>query len=56
MDSAVEGDGFDLVNLDGISLADLAELEPTVFAHSLHRVMEEIDHPQDAIAGWQSAL
>jgi hypothetical protein len=27
-----------------------------VFAHSLHRVMEEIDHPQDAIAGWQSAL
>lgn len=55
-DTAAEGEGLDLVDLDGISLADLATLEPNVFAHSLHRILEEIDRPQDAVAGWQSAL
>jgi FXSXX-COOH protein len=56
MDTAADSDGFDLVDLDGVSLADLADLEPRVFAHSLHRVLEEIDRPQDAVAGWQSAV
>lgn len=56
MDMAAEVDGFDLVDLEDVSLADLATLEPSVFAHSLHRILEEIDRPQDAVAGWQSAL
>jgi FXSXX-COOH protein len=51
-----DDEGFDLIDLNGVSIADVMQLEPTVLAHSLHRILEEVDHPQDAVAGWQSAL
>lgn len=47
---------FDLIDVNHISVADVMQLQPNVLAHSLHRILEEIDHPQDAVAGWQSVL
>jgi FXSXX-COOH protein len=56
MDRPTEDDGFDLVDLTGVGLDELMQLEPSVLAHSMRRILEDIDHPQDAVAGWQSAL
>lgn len=56
MDMDSEDYQFDLADLSDVSLADLPQLRSTVFAHSLHRILEEIDRPQDAVAGWNSAM
>lgn len=56
MRDATEEDEFHLVDLTGVSLDDLVELDPSVFAHSLRRVLAEIDRPQAAVAGWNSAM
>jgi FXSXX-COOH protein len=56
MDAPVEGDEFALVDLSGVALADLDTLEPNALHHSLRRILEEIDRPQDAVAGWNSAV
>ncbi|GAB4105865.1 FxSxx-COOH cyclophane-containing RiPP peptide [Micromonospora taraxaci] len=45
-----------LVDLSEVSLADLQELDQSVFAHSLRRILDEIDRPQEAVAGWNSAM
>ncbi|MBQ0976659.1 FxSxx-COOH cyclophane-containing RiPP peptide [Micromonospora zamorensis] len=45
-----------LVDLSDVSLADLQELDQSVFAHSLRRILDEIDRPQEAVAGWNSAM
>lgn len=57
IDAAVDGDGqFDLVDLSDVPLAELSNLDQSVFAHSLRRILEEADRPQDAVAGWNSAM
>jgi FXSXX-COOH protein len=56
MSATAEDSQFDLVDLTGMSLADLSDPQQGVFAHSLSRILEEIDRPQDAVAGWQSAM
>jgi FXSXX-COOH protein len=45
-----------LVDLSEVSLADLQELDQSVFAHSLRRILDEVDRPQEAVAGWNSAM
>lgn len=45
-----------LVDLSEVSLADLQELDQSVLAHSLRRILDEIDRPQEAVAGWNSAM
>jgi len=56
MDATADGQDFDLVNLTGSCLADLRKLDRSVFAESLRRILDEIDRPQDAVAGWQSRI
>lgn len=46
----------DLIDLSGLSVEEVLRLKPTVLTHSLQRILDEIDNPQDAVAGWQSAL
>jgi FXSXX-COOH protein len=55
MEAAPEGE-FDLVDISGVTVADLEALDPSAFHHSLRRILEEIDRPQDAVAGWNSAV
>jgi len=46
----------DLVDLSGLSLADLRALNESEVAPSLYRILRDIDHPVDAVAGFQSAI
>jgi FXSXX-COOH protein len=45
-----------LVDLTDVRLVDLRALDRTVLGMALRRVLEEADRPQDAVAGFQSAL
>ena len=42
MRAVVDDAQFDLVDLSGVSIADLATMADGVFAHSLQRIFEEI--------------
>lgn len=53
---AADDDGFDLIDVTGLSFADVLNLDSSVLGASLRRILEEIDSPRDAVAGWQSAL
>ncbi|MEV0157520.1 FxSxx-COOH cyclophane-containing RiPP peptide [Micromonospora sp. NPDC050686] len=44
------------MDLSDVSLADLPELDQSAFAYSLRRILEEVDRPRDAVAGWNSAM
>jgi FXSXX-COOH protein len=46
----------DLVDFAQISLAELPTFSNSVLQRSLRRVQEHADHPQDAFAGFNSAL
>lgn len=46
----------DLVDISGLSLAELRDLPDTAINRSLRRILAEIDRPQDAVAGFQSAI
>ncbi|MGY0233118.1 FxSxx-COOH cyclophane-containing RiPP peptide [Longispora urticae] len=46
----------DMLDLTAVRLAHLGQLDDTVLARSLRRLLDEADRPQDAIAGFQSAL
>jgi FXSXX-COOH protein len=45
-----------LVDLTDVRLVDLCALDQTALGMALRRVLEEADRPQDAVAGFQSAL
>lgn len=45
-----------LIDLTDISLADLRALDRTVLGGALRRIFDSADHPEDAQAGFQSAL
>jgi FXSXX-COOH protein len=51
-------DGFesDLVDLTGVNLADLPDLDNPVLAATLRRIRDEADNPSEAVAGFQSSL
>ncbi len=54
---AADGDPVsDLVDITRVSLADLRGLPDTAINRSLRRILAEIDRPQDAVAGFQSAI
>jgi FXSXX-COOH protein len=46
----------DLIDLAGLTLANVLSLDDSVVANSLRRILREIDQPQDAVAGFQSAM
>ncbi|GIG59436.1 hypothetical protein Lfu02_38080 [Longispora fulva] len=46
----------DLLDLTQVRLSHLRELDDTVLARSLRRLLDDADRPQDAIAGFQSAI
>lgn len=47
---------YGLIDLGGLSIGDVMQLDPSVLVQSLRRIQDEIDHPQEPVAGWQSAL
>jgi FXSXX-COOH protein len=46
----------DLVDLSGLSLADLRGLPNSVVAESLRRIVAELDLAAEPVAGFQSAI
>lgn len=56
LDATVDDNQPELVDLSGLSLSDLSRLGGSAVAHSLRRILEDIDRPQDAVAGWNSAM
>jgi len=50
-------DQFDLINLVGVDIASLTGPDDnSVLAHSLRRVLEDVDDPHDVVAGWNAAI
>lgn len=50
-------DQFDLINLIGVDIASLTGPgDDSVLAHALRRVLEDVDRPGDAVAGWNAAI
>jgi FXSXX-COOH protein len=45
-----------LIDLTDISLVDLRALDRTVLGGALRRILDSADNPEDAQAGFQSAL
>jgi FXSXX-COOH protein len=45
-----------LVDLGGLSLSDLKELDGSVLAHALRRVLADADGPGDAVAAFESYI
>jgi FXSXX-COOH protein len=56
MDATADDSQFDLIDLNAISLADLRGLDGSAFGQSLRRILDDIDRPQDAVAGWNAAI
>jgi FXSXX-COOH protein len=46
----------DLVDLTELDLADLPHLDNPVLARSLQKIRDEVENPNDAAAGFSSAL
>lgn len=55
-DTASEDHLSDLVDLSQLRLGDVLALDDSAIAHALRRLADEIDQPQGAVAGWQSAI
>lgn len=55
-DTACGDQQSSLLDVSRLSLADVRTLDDTAIAHSLRRLLEEVDEPRDAVAGWQSAI
>jgi FXSXX-COOH protein len=45
-----------LVDLTGVDLTDLGALDESPLAHALQQIRDEIQHPEEAVAGFQSSL
>lgn len=56
MDQAPFDYPSDLVELVNLPLRDVLHLDESVLAHALRRVWHEADHPEEILAGWQSAI
>jgi FXSXX-COOH protein len=46
----------DILDLHGLTLADLRALDDGAAASGLRRILRDIDRPTDAVAGFQSAI
>ncbi|MGH3693653.1 MAG: FxSxx-COOH cyclophane-containing RiPP peptide [Pseudonocardiaceae bacterium] len=46
----------DLVDLSGLSLADLRELDDSVLAHALRRILADAERPEEAVAAFESYI
>jgi FXSXX-COOH protein len=45
-----------LVDLTEVDLTDLAALDNSVLASALRHLRDEIEHPEEAVAGFNSSL
>jgi FXSXX-COOH protein len=52
----VRGLGSGLIDLQHVSLAELRVVGDSVFAHALRRLIDDVNNPEDIVAGFQSAL
>jgi FXSXX-COOH protein len=43
-----------LVDISGISLADIPATNGTVLAHALRRVLDDVERSGESISGWSS--
>jgi FXSXX-COOH protein len=55
-DQRTDGHESDLVDLSQVSLDDLRSRSDASLSRALRRILQEADRPQDAIAGFQSAI
>lgn len=46
----------DLVDLGGLSLVDLKDLDDSALAHALRRVLADPDGPGEAVAAFESSI
>lgn len=47
---------MDFPDLTGVDIAAIGDLDDTVCAHALRRIAEELEHPTEAVAGWNAAI
>lgn len=46
----------ELIDLTGVDLDELRTVDKAVLAASLERIIDEVEHPEGAVAGFQSSL
>jgi FXSXX-COOH protein len=56
MESTSEGRPSELIDLTNVRLADLRDLDATALARSIVLVVRELERPQEALAGFGSAI
>lgn len=56
MDGPCRDHTSELVVLHHMPLRDVLALDESVLAHALRRLWHEADHPEEILAGWQSAV
>jgi FXSXX-COOH protein len=50
------GERFDLVDVSRLDVGQLCAMDDSVFAHSMRRILEDVDQPNEAVAGWNAAI
>lgn len=56
MDDVPDEVASELINLADFDLADLEKLDNRVLATALQGIRDELEHPEEAVAGFQSSL
>lgn len=56
MDDVPDDVVSDLIDLTELDLGDLDALDNPVLAGALRKIHDEIEHPEEAVAGFQSSL
>lgn len=56
MDDSLGEVATHLIDLTDVDLDDIAALDSPVLASALQRIRDEVEHPEDAVAGFQSSL
>jgi FXSXX-COOH protein len=51
-----EPDQHDPIDISGLTFANLRDRTDTVIVRSVRQLLEELDEPQDVVAGFQSSI
>ncbi|HEX2805268.1 MAG TPA: FxSxx-COOH cyclophane-containing RiPP peptide [Kineosporiaceae bacterium] len=56
MDNPVTGPTCDVPDVGSLPIQDLLALDETALGPALRRLRREADHPEEILAGWDSAV